>query len=187
MTQFDFSATRLFKMTRRACLGLLAVSALSIGLMQDAAANQPLAAPKGDVLLKIIGNVANANADSTAAFDRDMLDAMPQVSFETTTQWTEGMNRFSGPSLRAVLDMVGADGALIKAKAANDYVVEIPFNVASETAPIIATTMNGQTMSLREKGPLWIVFPYDSSELYRTGEIYSYSIWQLVELNITDR
>ena len=187
MTQFDFSAPHLFKMTRRACLGLLAVSALSIGLMQDAAANQPLAAPKGDVLLKIIGNVANANADSTAAFDRDMLDAMPQVSFETSTRWTDGVNSFAGPSLKNLLDVTGAQGAVIKAKAANDYVVEIPAEVLSEGAPIIATTMNGQTMSLRDKGPLWIVFPYDESETYRTGDIYAYSIWQLVELNITDR
>ena len=34
-------------------------------------------------------------------------------------------------------------------------------------------------MSLRDKGPLWVVFPYDASEEFRRDEIYAQSIWQV--------
>jgi hypothetical protein len=37
-------------------------------------------------------------------------------------------------------------------------------------------------MSLREKGPLWVIYPYDSDPAYRTEETYSRSIWQLNRL-----
>jgi hypothetical protein len=39
--------------------------------------------------------------------------------------------------------------------------------------------MDGKTMSVRDKGPLWIIYPYDSSADYRTEVVYSRSIWQL--------
>ncbi len=46
--------------------------------------------------------------------------------------------------------------------------------------------MNGETMPVRRKGPLWIVYPYDSDEAYRSEAIYSRSIWQLDRIEVTD-
>ena len=172
---------------RRRCIGLLAGLALAPALVAPALAGDPLAAATSEPLLTVIGEIAQTNAGASAQFDRDMLDALPQVSFETSTQWTDGINRFAGPSLKTVLERVGAKGGVIKAKAANDYVVEIPMDILSDDAPIVASSVNGEPLSLRTKGPLWIVFPYDKSEMYRRGEVYSYSIWQLVELNIAAR
>ncbi|MEC8574513.1 MAG: oxidoreductase, partial [Pseudomonadota bacterium] len=40
-------------------------------------------------------------------------------------------------------------------------------------------------MSLRDKGPLWIVYPFDSDPAYQTEAIYSRSIWQLEEITVT--
>ena len=39
-------------------------------------------------------------------------------------------------------------------------------------------------MTLRAQGPLWIVYPYDAAEAYRTKVIYARSIWQLDRLHI---
>jgi len=39
-------------------------------------------------------------------------------------------------------------------------------------------------MSVREKGPLWVIYPYDSDAKFRTEVIYSRSIWQLDRLAI---
>jgi hypothetical protein len=39
-------------------------------------------------------------------------------------------------------------------------------------------------MSLREKGPLWIIYPFDSSPEYQTELIYSRSIWQLNRIEV---
>ena len=113
-----------------------------------------------------------------------MLDALPQTEFRTSTIWTEGENEFSGVALRDLLDAVGAQGGKLRAVAINDYAVEIPASDAVEGGPIVATRMNGQPMSVREKGPLWVVYPFDAKEEYRSELIYSRSIWQLKELEI---
>jgi hypothetical protein len=34
-------------------------------------------------------------------------------------------------------------------------------------------------MPLRDKGPLWIVFPFDSATEFQRESIYARSIWQL--------
>jgi hypothetical protein len=38
-------------------------------------------------------------------------------------------------------------------------------------------------MSVRDKGPLWVIYPYDSDD-YRSEVIYSRSIWQLDRLEV---
>ena len=52
------------------------------------------------------------------------------------------------------------------------------------TAPLVAYEMDGETMSRRQKGPLWIVYPFDSDADFRSEVIYSRSIWQLDRLEI---
>jgi len=48
------------------------------------------------------------------------------------------------------------------------------------------TTLRQATVfeGLREKGPLWVIYPYDSDAKFRTEVIYSRSIWQLDRLAI---
>ena len=49
---------------------------------------------------------------------------------------------------------------------------------------MIAYERNGAVMSVRDKGPLWIVYPYDSNPDYQTEEIYARSIWQLEKITV---
>lgn len=74
---------------------------------------------------------------------------------------------------------------MLTARAINDYSVEIPLADAVEGGPIVAYERNGAVMSLRDKGPLWIVYPFDSDPAYQTEAIYSRSIWQLEEITVT--
>ena len=75
------------------------------------------------------------------------------------------------------------DGTLL-ATAINDYTVEIPVSDAVPGGPIVAYLMDGQEMPVRDKGPLWIVYPYDSSAAYRSEVVYSRSIWQLDRIEV---
>jgi hypothetical protein len=83
-----------------------------------------------------------------------------------------------------LLDAIGAEGETLRAIAANDYAVDIPVADAVDGGPIIAYLRNGEAMSLREKGPLWIVYPFDSSPEYQSELIYSRSIWQLNRIEV---
>jgi hypothetical protein len=143
-----------------------------------------LPAPTGPVVLTVTGDITVKNQGGTAVLDDALLAQLPQLSFTTTTNWTEGAHEFSGPTLSSVLAALGAGGGVVDAKAANDYAVMFEPDDIGDQAPIIARLIDGKTFPLRDNGPLWIVYPYDSSADYETEKVYSLSIWQLASLNV---
>lgn len=138
-----------------------------------------------EVLLTVSGNFAVKNFKRVAEFDRPMLKRMRRVEFETSTMWTEGVKVFSGVPLIDVLQAIGTDeGTTVIAKAMDGHEVQIPISSLTEAAPIIAYEIDGNELSVRKKGPLWVVYPYDSEDSFQTAVIYSRSIWQLDRLFI---
>lgn len=116
------------------------------------------------------------------------LGLLPQVTYETMTQWTKGETVFRGPSLRSVLDEAGASElppeAVLLLTAANGYSVRFPHRYVEDEAPIIAIEKDGKPMSLRDNGPLWLVFPFDDDPKYQSELFYSFSIWQLTKITV---
>ena len=136
----------------------------------------PAAALAGEVLLTL------THEGGTSEFDIAALEALGAEEFSTTTIWTEGEQTFTGVSLSTLLSEAGISDGKLKATAINDYAVEIPVSDAVAGGPIIAYSVNGEPMSVRDKGPLWIVFPFGSKLQYQTEVIYSRSIWHLDRL-----
>jgi len=114
------------------------------------------------------------------------LAALPTVEFATGTIWSEGVSTFSGPSLKSVLDAVGAGPGDLQLVAANNYKVSLPRDAIDGKYPIIANRIDGKAFGIRDKGPLWVVFPYDSEPRFQSELIYAYSIWQLTQIQISE-
>lgn len=151
-------------------------------LLADAASDT-----KSEIVLTVTGEIAAPDADvKEVTYDLNALAALGSTTIETTTIWTEGLQTFEGVELATLLETLGVTEGVIKAIALNDYSVEIPVDVAVTGGPILAYKRNGELMPVRDKGPLWVIFPYDSSARYRTEVTYSQSIWQLAKLEITD-
>ena len=148
------------------------------------ASAEDIAAPSGVPILTISGVIDTTNVDDTLVFDADAFAALGTVSIETTTIWTDGLNTFEGVPLKTLTDLVGAEDGQLLASAINDYTVEVPVSDAVADGPIVAYRLNGQEMSVRDKGPLWIIYPYDQNADYRTEVIYSRSIWQLDRIEV---
>lgn len=138
-----------------------------------------LGTPSGSVILTVSGGIAAKNAGDAAQFDLEMLRELGATEFSTSTIWTDGEQRFTGVSLHVLMGALGVKDGTLRATAINDYTVEIPVADAVPGGPMIAYEMNGNTMSIRDKGPLWVIYPYDQNADYRTEVIYSRSIWQL--------
>lgn len=136
----------------------------------------------GSAQAEVLLTVEAANGQPVT-FTREQLEAMPRVTFKTTTVWTKGEKEFSGVPLKALLAEAGITEGTFKAVAVNDYVVEIPVDVLEDEAPIVADLIDGAAFSRRDNGPLWIIYPFDSDVSYRTEENYSRSVWQLVRLS----
>ncbi|MDC0657816.1 molybdopterin-dependent oxidoreductase [Leisingera sp. SS27] len=154
-------------------------------------AAQPLAAenlgqPSGEVVLTVSGAPQTGNAGGAAQFDLAMLEGLGAVEFETSTIWTQGVQHFEGVPLDQLVDRLDITGTTLRATAINDYAVDIPLSDAVEGGPIIAYKLNGEEMSVRDKGPLWIVYPYDSKTEYQSEVVYSRSIWQLDRIEVIE-
>ncbi|TCO71321.1 molybdopterin-dependent oxidoreductase [Rhodovulum euryhalinum] len=144
----------------------------------------PLPTPTGPVLLTVTGAIAVTNDGDAAVFDLEMLRALPAETIRTTTIWTEGELELTGVPLDALLARVGAEGGSIKAKAINDYATDIPASDAVPGGPIVAYHENGAPMPRRKRGPLWIVYPFESNPDYQSDVVYSRSIWQLDRIDV---
>lgn len=162
----------------------LVALALCISSLATAVSATDLELPNGPIVLTVDGAIAVTNAEDTAQFDMETLRSLPASSFVTTTIWTDGDQTFEGVSLANLMDLLGVDGGSIKATAINDYAVDIPVADAVANGPIVAYALNGEEMSVRDKGPLWVVYPYDSNAGYQSEVIYARSIWQLDRMTV---
>ena len=167
-------------------LNFLRASLVLFALSSSAFAAETLPDPSGDIVLTVTGAPNSTATTGPVAFDANMLKSLGAVTFRTTTIWTEGEHAFTGVPLHVLLEQLGVSTGTIKATAINDYSVAIPVTDAVPSGPIVAYEMDGKPMSRREKGPLWIVYPYDASPDCRTEVIYSRSIWQLDRLEIVE-
>ncbi|MGB6009499.1 molybdopterin-dependent oxidoreductase [Castellaniella sp.] len=117
-------------------------------------------------------------------FDMRALEALPQQTYTVTTPWYLRPVSFQGPLLRDVLAAAGASGTRIEAVAVNDYVAAIPFEDARTLDVIIALRMDGKPMSSRDKGPLFVVYPYDRLSKEMRERSFARSVWQLDGLRV---
>lgn len=129
-------------------------------------------------------HVLEATTSTVTCLSLDDLKQLGASEIKTSTLWTDGVHQFTGVSLSDLLTHLEAQGETIEATAINDYAITIPVSDAVAGGPIIAYAMNGAPMSRRDKGPLWVVYPFDSDAKYRTETIYSRSIWQLNKIKV---
>ena len=138
------------------------------------------------VLLTVGGLVGPGQPDGSVDFNLAMLDALPQHGFSTATPWFTRPHRFSGPLLRGVLAAAGAQpqARTLLAVALNNYKIELPVDDARQFDVIVASRLDDKPMSVRDKGPLFIIYPFHAHPELRSERYYSRSAWQLRRLEL---
>ena len=145
---------------------------------------QSLDAPKGRAILSISGKIDLKNKGELATFDMAMLEKLPQHTFTTRTPWYDKPVKFTGPLLSDVLAAVKAGGTTVSAVAINDYKVNIPMEDVRKHGILMARLIDDKPIPVRSKGPLFVVYPFDSASELRTSVYYERSIWQLKALEL---
>jgi hypothetical protein len=161
-----------------------AVFLVALSLVQPTWAEpSDLPQPDGRPILTVTGHIDVTNRAGQAVFDRDLLKTLPQKRVVTATDWTEGDQVFEGPLLSDLLTRISADGAELRATALNDYSVTIPFSDAAEHRVLLALRRNGEAMRVRDKGPIWVIYPRQSAGS-GPGLHNEKMIWQLRQLHV---
>lgn len=169
--------------TRRGALRASAGAALAgfCGVGSQAA---ELNAPATKPILTVSGRITRTNIGDQALFDMPMLEALGEASIRTATPWFTGPVTFTGVLMTTLMECVGANGTTLVVSALNDYVSELPLTDFATYQPILALRRDGNYMPVRDKGPLFIIYPYDSSPELNQQRFYSRSPWQIARMRV---
>ena len=123
--------------------------------------------------------IRNEKQDRIGVYDIAALEALGLHSIATETPWTEGEMQFEGVLVRDLLRQIGVKTGRILAIALNDYRISIPVSDFENFDVILATRINGSEMSVRDRGPIWLIYPWSSEPVLRDEVYFARSIWQL--------
>jgi hypothetical protein len=169
-------------LSRRSLMGLLLSAAAA--LESRAARAAPLPKPTGTPILVISGKITNFNDNGRAVFDRAMLESLGMETIVTKTPWYDSAMKFEGVRLAKLMQYVGAYGDRVLALALNDYSSELPLSDFTTYGTLLALKRNGEYMPVSDKGPLFIIYPFDSDRNLQQDRFYMRSVWQLNSLEV---
>jgi hypothetical protein len=161
----------------------LAVAAAALLVAEGASAMQ-LQKPSDKVLLTVTGAIGETNEGDKAVFDRAMLEGLQQRTTKVETPWTKGLVSFEGPLGAALLDAVGAKGSVLHIVALNDYSVDVPVADFRKWPVILALKKDGAEMPVRDKGPIFVIYPFDVDKSLYNEVYFGRSAWQVKSIEI---
>ncbi|CAG9298005.1 putative pterin-binding protein [Celerinatantimonas diazotrophica] len=132
------------------------------------------------IILTISGHIRPTLSVRKVNFTLNDLQKFPQYIYKTTNRWVDKPHQYKGPLLADILKSVHAESPRLTLVALNDYRVNMDMSKVIKYKPILAWSDDGKTMTVRDRGPLWLMFPLDSypKALKNTG-MNTYMIWQL--------
>jgi hypothetical protein len=86
--------------------------------------------------------------------------------------------------LGRLLDRLGASGSRLIAVALNDYSAELPIDDIRKHDVLLALKRNGEYMPVQNKGPIFIVYNFDSNPELKNQKFYSRSVWHIAKLEV---
>jgi hypothetical protein len=154
---------------------------LSLLVVALSACTQKPAAPKGDVVLTVKGNIKATNVGDEYQFDLDMVKKEGK-DLKTNDPWMETEIAYTGLPLSRLVEMVKpGDGATtLKVAAVDGYAVEIKIADCKGTDIMLAYAADGEDLPGDLGGPLKMAFADSMSDTY-PPESWA---WMVVEVTV---
>ncbi|KQA99694.1 oxidoreductase [Vibrio metoecus] len=125
-----------------------------------------------------------AHQDQTVSATYQELLARSDLTIVTETPWTQGSTEFKGISAQAILAWMGVKQADLKVIALNKYWAVIPYSDIEKYNPVFAIQKNGKPMAIRDRGPVWSIYPLSSSGELNNEVLHSRMVWQISHIEI---
>ncbi|HGH6024966.1 TPA: oxidoreductase [Vibrio mimicus] len=110
--------------------------------------------------------------------------ARSDLTITTETPWTQGSAEFKGISAQALLTWLGVKQADLKVTALNKYWAIIPYSDIQKYNPVFAIQKNGKPMAIRDRGPIWSIYPLTSSKELDNEILHSRMVWQISSIDV---
>jgi hypothetical protein len=151
------------------------------------ASTDELPAASGDVVITVDGAVSKSNRGGAIELDLATIEQMGLVRYVVHDPWLNGDFEFTGVLLSAFVDAVGAspDATTLKFRAIDDYEVELALADVRRWPIMLATRTNGAPMTIEDKGPTRVVFPYDQFPEIDQLTYKDLWIWQISSITVS--
>ncbi len=124
-------------------------------------------------------------AQAEVRFSEADLLALPQVTIRTRNEFTDGVVEFVGPLARDAIAFIETGAATtVHLVAANDYAIDIPLSDLADYDVILALQANGERLTRRDKGPIWLMYPLDDHAELQDPTYTIRLIWQLTVMEL---
>ncbi|MFH0265908.1 hypothetical protein [Vibrio rumoiensis] len=111
---------------------------------------------------------------------REELESLPQTTFTTSTPWTKGIHSYQGPKLNLIINKLSQPLNGIRIYALNGYSYDIGIKDLQKYPFVLALQQDSKNMTLRNKGPLWVLVPFDQNPKFISDEkLLNQSVWQV--------
>ncbi len=167
--------------------GLLLAGALctgQAGAQPTTADDAVKATAAAQFTLQIDGAIRAPDGSQVIQLDGATIRALPQRNVTTRTPWHDGAVTFSGPRLWDLLEPLKPAGKTLHITALNDYSVDIPLSDLPRYQPLLAWQLNGKALTVRNKGPLFLIYPFDAYPELHNQLHYGRSIWQIKRITV---
>ena len=81
-----------------------------------------------------------------------------------------------------MLDTLGVTADKIKVMAQNDYFAVIPRQDVEKYPVLLAIEEDGKALTLRNKGPVWVIYPLSDHPELNIEQYHSLMVWQVLKL-----
>lgn len=129
-------------------------------------------------LLMVSGKIKNHNDEKSYKYTEAMLKTLAQHTITTKTTWTP-VSVSTGPTLKNVMENVGAYGHKIKIYTLDDYEITVNLVNLYKYDAILAMKMNNVELPVDTFGPLWLMLPVSKYPELQTVKSDSKLVWQI--------
>ncbi|MGR7922343.1 molybdopterin-binding protein [Zobellella denitrificans] len=139
------------------------------------------------VVLTIVGNI-QLEGRSYERLDYTLaeLQALPQADITTVHPWVEEARTYRGPELALLLERLFGHARVrtLYLEALNGFSVAVDWQKVAPFTPILAWQENDKVMSRRDKGPLWLMLPFDQVPELQQADFLHFMAWQLRQIRV---
>jgi hypothetical protein len=136
---------------------------------------------------KILLQVNSVSQAVNAQFTLEQLLQLPQHEIRTNLPWADTAHTYKGPYLEDVLALANVSGHWITMYALDRYQIDYNFDRIKKYKPILALTVDRKRLTIRTKGPIWVILPMDDYAELDAAVYHDYMVWQLVKINVEEK
>jgi hypothetical protein len=115
------------------------------------------------------------------------IDALPLHSISLQLPMAlgiEGFHQWRGISLQDLLKLADSPGEHLRIQALNGYYTVMPRSDVARYNPVLANHRDGIKLSIRDKGPFILIYPFQQYDELNQQTYMNRSVWQINEIHI---